>query len=155
MYKSKYLVLSKSTFLNNIMYVKDSVSSFELARGYTPNICVLPQASLAFNLAQDHLEQGSCHILHIFSRSKHSEAFPPDLFPLILLYTCTINKLKQGHQKREKSCSQSRTSFKYTRTRRISPNISKLCAKIFFLSETQTFFNILIRSKWGFSQELM
>lgn len=54
-YKSDYEILSKATFVKNIIHGNKSGSSFELSHGYTPKMYVFPLASLSSDLTQAHL----------------------------------------------------------------------------------------------------
>ena len=39
-------ILSRATYLSNVLYGGRTLSSFEMARGYTPSIAGLPQSKI-------------------------------------------------------------------------------------------------------------
>ena len=80
-YKSDYEILSDAKFLKNIMYDNVSISSFEIVRGYTPNICGLPRSDVSEQLTNAYLEQTSRRAFHKFIRSKHTTTISKDLLP--------------------------------------------------------------------------
>lgn len=63
-------LLSRATYLSNILYGSKLLSSFELARGYTPSISGLPASNLTEQLVEAHHEQAARRALHIFEKSK-------------------------------------------------------------------------------------
>lgn len=50
-------VLSRATYLSNILYGSRTLSSFEMAKGYTPSIVGIPKSPLCNSLITDHQEQ--------------------------------------------------------------------------------------------------
>lgn len=81
LFRSDYEILSKATFLKNIMFGSKQLSSFELAHGYTPNICDLPKATISTDLINAHLEQVSRRAVHKFIRSKQTSPLNKELLP--------------------------------------------------------------------------
>lgn len=79
-YNSDYESFSKSTFLNNRIHRRKSVSNFSVDRGQTANICDLPRASLSSDLGQVHIEQASRRDLDKLLRAKHWIPIAHDLF---------------------------------------------------------------------------
>ena len=61
---SDYEILSRATFLSNVLYGSKKLSSFELARGYSPSICGTPQAPVSDALLQAHYEQAARRAIH-------------------------------------------------------------------------------------------
>ena len=55
--KLLYEILSRATFLRNVLYGGKEASSFELARGFTPSLCGLRKSPLSKQALRSHQEQ--------------------------------------------------------------------------------------------------
>ena len=55
--KPLYEILSRATFLKNVLYGGKEASSFELARGFTPSLCGLRKSPLSKQALWSHQEQ--------------------------------------------------------------------------------------------------
>lgn len=67
-------ILSRGTFLSNILYGNKMLSSFELARGYTPALVGLPQSPLSSALIDSHHEQVARRAISLFRKSNKPNA---------------------------------------------------------------------------------
>ena len=63
-------ILSRAVYLSNILYGSQSMSSFELARGYTPALVSLPQAKVPSKLLLAYNEQIARRALSLFQKSR-------------------------------------------------------------------------------------
>ena len=63
------------------MYGGKKLSSFELARGYRPSICGLPQFPVTSEILAAHEEQVARRAIHIFIRSHMTSSVSRDLLP--------------------------------------------------------------------------
>jgi len=80
-FQSDYEILSHATFLKNVLYGSKKLSSFEMAKGYTPAICGLSQSQFSSELLKAHQEQVARRALHEFLHSRHTSTVSPDLLP--------------------------------------------------------------------------
>lgn len=62
-------ILSRATYLSNILLGGKLLSSFELARGFTPQIAGLPKTKLSEEIIESHREQVARRALHILRKS--------------------------------------------------------------------------------------
>ena len=76
-----YEILSRATFLKNIMYGGKHLSSFELARGYRPSLFGLPQHPVSAEILQAHKEQVARRAVHAFIRSRNTSSVSKDILP--------------------------------------------------------------------------
>lgn len=63
-------VLSRATYLSNVMYGGKTMSSFEIAKGYTPRLNNLPQRHVPEEIVQAHAEQVARRSLKKLDKSK-------------------------------------------------------------------------------------
>jgi len=80
-FQSDYEVLSHATFLKNVLYGSKKLSSFEMAKGYTPAICGLSQSQFSSELLRAHQEQVARRALHEFIHSRITATVSSDLLP--------------------------------------------------------------------------
>ena len=71
-------VISRATYLSNILYGSKSLSSFEMAREYTPAITGLPQIKLSEDIIEAYEEQGARRALSLLQRSKKPRPVNPE-----------------------------------------------------------------------------
>ena len=57
-------ILSRAIFLKNVMYGSKTLSSIELAKGYTTALAGLPKQSVTDDLGRAHVEQVARRALH-------------------------------------------------------------------------------------------
>ena len=63
-------ILSRATYLANILYGSKALSSFEMARGYKPSITGLPKIKLTDDILEAHEEQQARRPLSLLEKSK-------------------------------------------------------------------------------------
>ena len=78
---SDFEILSRATFLKNALYGSKKLSSFELARGYSPSICGTPQAPVGKKIAEAYREQVARRAIHKLLASPTSNPVPKELLP--------------------------------------------------------------------------
>ena len=78
---NKQAILSRATFLSNVLYGSKKLSSFEMARGYTPSLCGLPKSRLASKMQKAHEEQVARRGLHVIAHGRTPRVLKPDALP--------------------------------------------------------------------------
>lgn len=74
------VIISRATFLSNILFGGKVLGSFELAKGYTPGLVGLPQTDTSQELVRAHEEQSARRaIARIEKNRKPRTARPSDL----------------------------------------------------------------------------
>ena len=66
---SKKEILSRATYLSDILYGNKKISSFEMVRGYTSSISGLPQSKLSEEVIASHKEKIARRALVLFKCS--------------------------------------------------------------------------------------
>ena len=78
---SDFEILSRATFLKNALYGCKSLSSFELARRYSPSSCGAPQAPVSVKMFEAHQEQAARRAIHKLLASPSNKPVSQDLLP--------------------------------------------------------------------------
>lgn len=73
-------IVARATFLSNIFSGSRLMSSFELARGYSPSILGLPRTDVTQELLHAHQEQVATRALQILLHSRLPYSPTPDIF---------------------------------------------------------------------------
>lgn len=73
-------IVARATFLSNMFSGSRLMSSFELARGYSPSILGLPRTDVSQELLDAHKEQVATRALQRLLRSRSHESPIPDMF---------------------------------------------------------------------------
>lgn len=74
------VVLSLATFLINLLCGSETLSSFEVAMGYTPSLAGLPQQNVAGELPGAHQQQDACRALQKLKNSRSPRLLRSKLF---------------------------------------------------------------------------
>jgi len=75
---AKEELLSRATYLSNILYGSKMLSSFELVRGYTPQLAGLPQCQVSTDLMAAHEEQVARRALRLVDKGRQPHAVKPE-----------------------------------------------------------------------------
>ena len=92
--KLLYEILSRGTFLNNVLYGGKQASSFELARGFTPSLWGMRQSPLSRQAPRSHQEQVSRRALQKLMLSHPAHPLTKSVLPRgphVYFYVKTAN----------------------------------------------------------------
>ncbi len=96
----KQEILSKATFLCNALRGNAKLSSFELARGYSPSLAGLPQTQTSKETLAAYYEQQSKRALTRMLRSNAPRVIKADLLPPRTPVYYFVKEAKQGKWKK-------------------------------------------------------
>ena len=71
-------MVSRAVYLSNILYGSKTLSSFEMACGYTPSVVGLPQAKLSAEIITEHNEQVARRALRLLDKSRSPQVLHPE-----------------------------------------------------------------------------
>ena len=78
---NKHAILSRATFLSNLLYGSKRLSSFEISRGYMPSFSGLPSSKLATDMIKAHVEQVARRGLEVVIHGRTPRTLKPDKLP--------------------------------------------------------------------------